>query len=124
MFYSGLQYGVGRVEVAVREPIAHTRHLVPRDRELAAEELCWQRLDGLAYFDETHPDRIKHQAVCEIASFEVLVDGFDGRSDVVEAPLVTASQRVTGSANAVTATSGLRSAAGTRSTDAPSSDSS
>jgi len=75
---------MGGIEVAVREPIAHSGDISPGDLRLGREETLREVFDGLADLDEAHPHGVEHESVIESTTIEVRPDRQDRGSDVVQ----------------------------------------
>ena len=72
---------MGGVEVAVREPIAHSGDISPGDLRLGREETLREVFDGLADLDEAHPHGVEHESVIESTTIEVRPDRQDRGSE-------------------------------------------
>ena len=67
----GLQDGVGGVEVAVGEVVAHAGDLPPRDRWLGGEQIVRQRFNSLSDLQQADADGVKDQSVGQVAALQV-----------------------------------------------------
>src|SRR5215467_311824 len=99
--------------------IAHASDLPPGNVGPGGEQVFWEGLDGLADLKQPDPYRIEHQAIGEITALQVGSYRLDRGLDVSESLPISVAHRATRSRSARLLTSGLRSAAGTRSTWEP-----
>lgn len=119
-----LDDGMGSVEVAVRQVIAHRGDLAPRDGRFGVEERKWKRLDGFSDLQQPDPDRVEDQPVGQISMRGVGADGGDCGQYVLQTLGLAVRRSGTTSAAMRRPTSGLSPSAGTRSMVEPSTDSS
>lgn len=120
----GREDGMGGVEVAVGEVVAHPDDLRPRKGRLAGEQFRWESFDRFADLDSPNPYGVEDEPIIQIAPLEVCMNGIDGGHNVLETLTVSAGQSATASARTSAAMGALRPPAGTRSTRVPSSPSS
>jgi len=108
--------GVGGVEVAVGEPVAHPGDLGPGQIRLGGQQDCRHAFDRFAYLDQADPDGVLDQPVGKATPRQVVVDGVQRSLDDVEPLPDPAAHSGTASSSTSPATPDLRSLAGTTST--------
>ncbi len=81
----GREDGVGGVEVAVGEVVAHSGDLAPRDLRLGCEEILAEGLDSLADLQQPDPDGVEDQPIRQAATLDVGADRVNGGLDVLQA---------------------------------------
>lgn len=91
---------VRRVEVAVREPIAHPSDVAPRMTGFGGEDLGRDALDGLADLDQPDAHRVEDQPIRQNASCHVVVDRVDSVEHVMESLRVPTAHSGTASTRA------------------------
>ena len=111
---------VRSVEVAMSEPVAHLAYPVPRNLGLICDQIYRQGFDRFTDLDQTYTDGVENESFAEFTAAQVSLDRIDGRENVLEALVIEAAQSGIAAASTDSATLGLRSLAGTRSTRAPS----
>jgi hypothetical protein len=70
--------GVGDVEVAVCDAVAHPGDLDPREGRCAGEQLRRKSFDRFADLDEADPDGVEDEPAVKIAALGMGTDGLDG----------------------------------------------
>src|SRR5580704_9032443 len=104
--------------------VAHPGDLGPRQVRLVVQQLGGQPLHRLADLDEPNPDGIEDQTVGDVPTYKMSTDRIDRGKDVLESLPITAAHRFRASESTSASSPSLRSDAGTRSTGAPSRNSS
>lgn len=79
----GRQYGVGSVEVAVGESVAHPGDLWPGKCRLRAENVVGEAFNGFADLDKTDLDGVEDEPIMEVSALEVGGDGINGGEDIL-----------------------------------------
>lgn len=79
---SGLDNRPCRVEITVRQLIAHPSDITPRDAGFGRQDLRIDVLHCLADLDETDANRVEHQPIVKAAPAQVGGDRLGGVDDV------------------------------------------